>query len=274
MNHFYVLEVPVHPVTMSSVLQFIDDRVRSLSSPAYIVCANPEKLYQIRSVVWLRRFFEAADLVIPDGIGISIAARLIYGRKLTRVTGADLMQAICAVAPARNYRIFLYGSSEVTNRKAAEVLRQRHPGIDIVGVQHGYFPPEKMDDLIAGINDARPDILFVGLGSPRQEMWIRNHLPELKVKVIQGIGGTLDVVAGRVNRAPAWLQATGMEWLYRLLCQPSRIWRQLRLASFAWEVIAAMIRTRVLSLGGRPPQRLTHPPGASIGSQRNMSERS
>jgi N-acetylglucosaminyldiphosphoundecaprenol N-acetyl-beta-D-mannosaminyltransferase len=239
---------------MSSVLQFIDDRVRSLSSPAYIVCANPEKMHQIRSVVWLRRFFEAADLVIPDGIGIVIAARLLYGRKLTRVAGADLMQAICAVAPARNYRIFIYGSSEVTNRRAAEVLRQRHPGIDIVGVQHGYFPPEKMDDLISRINDARPDILFVGLGSPRQEIWIQHHLPELRVKVIQGIGGTLDVVAGRVKRAPAWLQAAGMEWLYRLLCQPSRIRRQLQLASFAGEVIAAAMRSRILSLAGRPPQ--------------------
>ena len=111
MNHFDILEVPVHPVTMSSVFQFIDHRVRSVSSPAYIACANPEKVYQVRSVVCLRRFFEAAHLVIPDGIGIVIAAQLLYGRKLTRVTGADLMQAICAAAPARNYRIFIYGSS-------------------------------------------------------------------------------------------------------------------------------------------------------------------
>jgi N-acetylglucosaminyldiphosphoundecaprenol N-acetyl-beta-D-mannosaminyltransferase len=254
MNRFHILDLPVHPVTMSFALQFIDDRVRSVSSPAYIVCANPEKIYQVRSVVWLRSFFEAADLVIPDGIGIVIAARLLYGRKLTRVAGADLMQAICAVAPARNYRIFIYGSSEVTNSQAVEILRQRHPGIDIVGFQHGYFPPEKMDDLISRINDARPDILFVGLGSPRQEMWIQHHLPELRVKVIQGIGGSLDVVAGRVKRAPAWLRAAGMEWLYRLLCQPSRIWRQLQLTRFAWEVIVATMRSRLLSLGGRLPQ--------------------
>jgi N-acetylglucosaminyldiphosphoundecaprenol N-acetyl-beta-D-mannosaminyltransferase len=254
MDQLNVLGLPVHLVTMSSVLLFIDDRVRSLSSPAYIVCANPEKVSQIRSVDWLRQLFEAADLVIPDGIGIVIAARLLYGRKLTRVAGADLMQAICAVAPAHNYRIFIYGSSETTNRQAVEVLRQRHPGIDIVGVQHGYFPVEKMDDLISRINNASPDILFVGLGSPRQEMWIQHHLPKLRVKVIQGIGGTLDVVAGRVKRAPPWLQAAGMEWLYRLLCQPSRIWRQLQLVSFVWEVIAATMRFRIFSLGRRFPQ--------------------
>jgi len=252
MNHLHILELPVHPVTMSSVLQFIDDRVRSLSSPAYIVCANPEKVYQIRGVVWLRQFFEAADMVIPDGIGIVVAARLLYGRKLKRVAGADLMQAICVIAPARNYRIFIYGSSEITNRQAVEVLRLRHPGIDIVGVQHGYFPPEKMDDLILRINEAAPDILFVGLGSPRQEMWIQQYLPKLRVKVIQGIGGTLDVVAGKVRRAPAWMQAAGMEWFYRLLCQPSRIWRQLQLARFAWEVIATTMRSRILLLSDVP----------------------
>lgn len=253
-NRLHVLDLPVHTVTMNSVLEFIDGRVRSLLSPAYIVCANPEKLYQLRSVVWLRQFFEAAHLVIPDGIGIVIAARLLYGCKLTRVAGADLMQSVCAVAPARNYRIFIYGASEGTNRRAVEILRQRHPGIEIVGFQHGYFPSQNMGDLISRINDASPDILFVGLGSPRQEMWIRQHLPELKVKVIQGIGGTLDVVAGRTKRAPTWLQAVGMEWFYRLLSQPSRIRRQLRLASFAWEVIAATIRTRLFSLGDRPSQ--------------------
>ena len=166
MNHLVILELPVHPVSMSSALQFIDDRVRSLSSPAYIVCANPEKVYQIRGVAWLRQFFEAADMVIPDGIGIVVAARLLHGRKLKRVAGADLMQAICVIAPARNYRIFIYGSSEITNRQAVEILRLRHPGIDIVGVQHGYLPPEKMDDLILRINEAAPDILFVGSWQP------------------------------------------------------------------------------------------------------------
>lgn len=237
MNQFHILELPVHSVTMNSALQFIDDCVKTRVSPAYIVCANPEKVYQVRSNVWLRRFFETADLVIPDGISIVVAARLLYGLKLMRVAGADLMQAICAVAPERNYRVFIYGSSEVTNRKAAEVLRHRHPGIDIVGAQHGYFPPEKMDEIISRINDARPDILFVGLGSPRQEVWIQQHLPELRVKVIQGIGGTLDVVAGRVKRAPAWMRAAGMEWLYRLLAQPSRARRQVNLMRFAAEIL-------------------------------------
>lgn len=250
----HILGLPVNAVTMESVQQFVDDRVRSQSSPAYIVCANPEKVYQIRSVRWLGQFFETADLVIPDGIGIVIAARWLHGCKLDRVAGADLMQAICAAAPARGYRIFIYGSSVTINRQAVEVLRRRHPGISIVGTQHGYCPPGEMDELISRINEARPDILFVGLGSPHQELWIQNYLPKLRVKVIQGIGGTLDIVSGKLKRAPVWARAAGMEWLYRLLCQPSRIRRQLRLVSFAWEVVAAVMRSRIISLGGRRPE--------------------
>ena len=237
MKRFHVLQLPVDPVTMNSALQFIDDRVQSLSSPAYVLCANPEKVYQIRSGVGLSVFFEDADLVIPDGVGIVIAARLLYGGRLSRVTGADLMQAICAVAPARDYRIFIYGSSHATNRKAVEVLRRRYPGINIVGSQHGYLAAEEMDALISRINDSKPDILFVALGSPLQEKWVQQYLPRLNVKVVQGVGGTLDTIAGSVRRAPRWMRVAGLEWFYRLLKQPSRARRQLNLVRFVAEVL-------------------------------------
>jgi len=147
------------------------------------------------------------------------------------------MQAICAAAPARNYRIFIYGASEATNREAVRTLRLRYPGIDIVGSQDGYLPAKEMDGLISRINQARPDILFVALGSPRQEMWIQQYLPRLDVKVVQGIGGTLDTIAGSVRRAPRWMQGAGLEWFYRLLQQPSRAYRQLCLLRFAAEIL-------------------------------------
>jgi N-acetylglucosaminyldiphosphoundecaprenol N-acetyl-beta-D-mannosaminyltransferase len=237
MNHIRILDLPVDPVNMTSALEFVDEHIRAGTSPAYIVCANPEKVYQLRTFFRLRPFFDAAELVIPDGIGIVIAAWLLYGRRLTRVPGADLMQAVCAVAPVRNYRIFIYGASERSNRDAVESLRRRHPGINIVGTQHGYLPAREMEGLISRINHARPDILFVALGSPRQEIWIQQYLPQLNVKVVQGIGGTLDTIAGTVKRAPRWIQAAGFEWLYRLLKQPSRAQRQLHLVRFVAEVL-------------------------------------
>ena len=237
MSPMRILDLPVDSVTMDSVLEFVDEHIHKGTTPTYIVCANPEKVYQLRRFRWLRSFFEAAQLVIPDGIGIVVAARLLYGCRLKRVPGADLMQGICAVAPARNYRIFIYGSSESTNREAVRRLRLRYPGIQIVGSQHGYLPAGEMDDLIARINQARPDVLFVALGSPRQEIWIQQYLPQLRVKVVQGIGGTLDTIAGTVRRAPKWMQAAGLEWFFRLLQQPSRAYRQLCLLRFAAEVL-------------------------------------
>jgi N-acetylglucosaminyldiphosphoundecaprenol N-acetyl-beta-D-mannosaminyltransferase len=237
MDYLDILQLKVSVVDMDSVLQFVDDHVRQGTHPASIVCANPEKIFQLRSCAQIRPLFEVADMVIPDGIGIVLAARLLYRRKLRRVAGADLMQSICAAAAARNHRIFLFGSSEQTNRKAVENLRKRYPGINIVGTQHGYLEADKMDALVARINDARPDILFVALGSPRQEIWIQQHLPKLNVKVVQAIGGTLDTIAGTVKRAPSWMMAIGLEWFYRLLKQPSRVRRDLNLLRFSAEVL-------------------------------------
>jgi N-acetylglucosaminyldiphosphoundecaprenol N-acetyl-beta-D-mannosaminyltransferase len=184
------------------------------------------------------QFIDSADLVVPDGIGIVLAARLLWGVRLRRVAGADLMQAICEVAPARGYRVFLYGSSPDANRRAAETLQARHPGITIAGREHGYLSACEMEHLVLKINQADADILFVGLGSPRQELWIQENLTHLNVKVIQGIGGTLDTIAGTVRRAPRWMRESGLEWLFRLTRQPWRARRHLRLARFMTEVVA------------------------------------
>jgi N-acetylglucosaminyldiphosphoundecaprenol N-acetyl-beta-D-mannosaminyltransferase len=241
MERFRILQLSVDSVHMDSAVEFVNGCVRYGSRPEYIVCANPEKVYAVASNEWLRRFFDAAGLVLPDGIGIVLAARVLHGRRLGRVPGADLMQTICATAADRGYRIFLYGSSPDTNAKAADALRKRYRGIQIVGREHGYVPAAEVDGLVDRINASHADILFVGLGSPRQEIWIQRHLPRLKVKLVQGIGGTLDTIAGNVKRAPKWMQAAGLEWFYRLLKQPTRAQRQLKLIRFAADVLRAKL---------------------------------
>jgi N-acetylglucosaminyldiphosphoundecaprenol N-acetyl-beta-D-mannosaminyltransferase len=150
------------------------------------------------------------------------------------------MQAICAIAPERGYRIFVYGASEEVSADAVQKLRVRYPGINIVGRANGYVKEVDMPALVQRINALRPDILFVALGSPRQEEWLHRWLPELKVKVCQGIGGTLDTIVGRVKRAPAAWQRLGLEWLYRLVRQPSRIVRQAVLIRFVWDMVVSI----------------------------------
>jgi N-acetylglucosaminyldiphosphoundecaprenol N-acetyl-beta-D-mannosaminyltransferase len=144
----------------------------------------------------------------------------------------------CELAPLRNYRIFILGAPEEVNAAAVEELRRRFPGINIVGRANGYFEPRANSDLVRRINDSATDILFVALGSPRQERWIEANLPHLNVRVCQGIGGTLDTIVGTAKRAPHAWQALGLEWAYRLLSQPSRAKRQLKLLAFVFEVLS------------------------------------
>jgi N-acetylglucosaminyldiphosphoundecaprenol N-acetyl-beta-D-mannosaminyltransferase len=181
--------------------------------------------------------FRHADLLVPDGIGIVLAARILHKADLERVPGCELMQNICALSAEKGYKLFIYGGKEGVNKKAVEILRLRHPSISIVGRSHGYVPQEEMGGLIDKINASGAQILFVALGSPAQEKWISTHKDELHyIRVCQGIGGTLDVIAGNVKRAPEIYCRLGLEWLYRLMDDPKRAGRQKVLPLFAWRV--------------------------------------
>jgi len=137
--------------------------------------------------------------------------------------------------------VFLYGAKEEVNAGSAVELARRCPGLRIAGRANGYLRLDEMPALLERINASGADILFVALGSPAQERWMAEHLPQLNVKVCQGIGGTLDTIVGAVKRAPLLFQRFGLEWLYRLLCQPSRAWRQRVLPLFAMQVVWAKV---------------------------------
>jgi N-acetylglucosaminyldiphosphoundecaprenol N-acetyl-beta-D-mannosaminyltransferase len=239
-----ILGLPVDVVDMPSALSVVAGHIEAELPAGCIVAANPEKVYALRASSLLQRLFDSATLIVPDGIGVVWAIRLLEKRVVSRVPGADFMQEICGLAAQKGYRIFLYGSSEETSRGTVEVLERRFPGIDIVGRQNGYLPEDRMPDLIARINASKADVLFVALGTPRQEQWMETYLPQLDVRLCQGIGGTLDTIVGTVRRAPRFMQKLNLEWLFRLLCQPTRIWRQWRLILFVGDVLNVAMRNR------------------------------
>jgi N-acetylglucosaminyldiphosphoundecaprenol N-acetyl-beta-D-mannosaminyltransferase len=232
-----VLGVPVDIIDMSSALNYIDNRVKQNSTGNYILAINPEKVNVLQKNPFLKRTFDNASLLLPDGIGIVLATRMLYGKKIPRVPGADLMQNLCKEASFHGYRVYIYGSKEEVNKKAVDKLIDTYPGIKIVGRCNGYLDKNKMDELINEINNSLADILFISLGSPKQEIWIQEYLPRLKVKICQGIGGTLDTIAGDVKRAPVFFRKAGLEWFYRLLMEPKRFRRQLVLPVFAAKVL-------------------------------------
>ena len=240
-----VLDTEVDCINMTDALEFVDQHIQTGNKAGTVLAVNPEKVYALRQNKFLKDFFNQAAILIPDGIGIVYAMRM-SGHKAERVAGADLMQQICAQAEKKGYRIFVYGAKEEVNRGAVERLRDRHPAIRIVGRANGYVKEQDMDAMVAQINESKADILFVALGSPRQEEWMSKFLDRLEtVKICQGIGGTLDTIVGTVKRAPLFMQRLNLEWFYRLLQQPSRMGRQVKLLQYAWEIIIDRLRSLV-----------------------------
>ena len=237
-----ILKIWVDPVDMDGALARVRNYLNQGDRPHAVLAVNPEKNFSVPRDPGLYEVFRRADLLIPDGVGVVLAARLLHGVRISRVPGVALMEKICALAAAEGHKIFIYGAKEEVNQKATEELVRRYPGLEVAGRSNGYVKDDGMPELVDQINRSGARVLFLALGSPKQEMWFAAHGPNLdQVRVVQGIGGTLDVVAGNVKRAPEWWQNRGLEWLYRLLSEPKRIGRQKVLPVFGLKVLWAWL---------------------------------
>lgn len=201
----------------------------------FIVAINPEKILKAKKDKDLADLLNSADYQIPDGVGVIIASILRKGSIKQRITGIDSMQMLCTLAEKRNYSIFMYGAKPDVVEKAKEKLEEKHSGIKIVGLMDGYC--ENNDHLIDMINMSGANIIFVALGSPKQEYWIIENMHRLEANMFQGVGGSFDVICGNIKRAPRIMQKMGLEWLFRLIRQPSRIFRQIKLLNFLFLLI-------------------------------------
>ncbi len=238
-----ILNIWVDPVSMNDALEQVKQFIEHGDHPHTIFAANPEKNFSVPRDPLLYEAFKTADLLIPDGIGVVLAARLLHRARLSRLPGVELMHAICRLAAEKGYRIFIYGAREEVSKVAYERLHKLYPGVHLVGRANGYVQDNEMPQLIEQINETRSEILFLALGSPKQEKWLSEHKDSLKtVRVCQGIGGTLDTIAETVKRAPDIWCRFNAEWLYRLLVEPRRIKRQKVLPLFAWLVLSAKLR--------------------------------
>lgn len=228
-------EIAVDAVDMTAILSAAKNCVMQQRKIS-IFAVNPEKVIRAESDKKLSEALLRSEFLIPDGIGAVIALRLA-GYEAERVPGSELMPELCRHAALDGWRVYLLGASEAVNQKAAQALLRDYPGLMIAGRQHGYFADGSSAAIVEAINLAKPDILFVALGSPAQELWINEWRHELNVHVLQGVGGTFDVLAGEVKRAPRAWRRLNLEWLYRLLSNPNRILRQTALPRFAWRLL-------------------------------------
>lgn len=191
-----------------------------------IISGNPEVLYNGIKNEFLKNSFTKEDaLIIPDGVGTLLAAK-INGIDITeKIAGIEVMNMLLEEARDKNLKVFLLGAKEDTLIKCEEKIKENYDGINIVGSNNGFFDLDNCDDLIEKINESKADILFVAMGAPRQEVFIEKYKDKLCCKIFMGVGGSFDVFAGNVNRAPQFMINIGMEWLYRVAKEPWRIKR-------------------------------------------------
>ncbi len=239
--HVHVLGVPIHAATFESLLaaiaQWVAEGRADPAAPTRQICTvSPEFVMIAQQDAEFMRVLRRADLCVADGVGLLWAARYL-GRPLPeRVTGSDGVPLIAERAAQEGWRLYLLGAAPGIAERAADVLRARYDGVQIVGTYAGSPAPEEEAEIVARVNASGAEILFVAYGAPQQEKWIARNRARLDVSVAMGVGGTFDFLAGVVPRAPRWMQRVGLEWLFRLLRQPWRWRRMLRLPRFVWAV--------------------------------------
>ena len=229
MNKENILGINVSTLDYKELEKNVEKDIKD-NKKSFIVAINPEKILKARKDEKLKNLLNAATYQIPDGIGVIYASKLQKGKIKSRVTGIDCMEMLCNLSNKKGYKIFMYGAKEEVIIKAKEKLEEKYPNIKIVGTMNGY--EKDNEKIIKAINKSKADIIFVAMGSPKQELWITDNMDKLCVNIYQGVGGSFDVMSGNIKRAPIWMQKHGLEWFYRLVKEPKRIFRQLKLFKF------------------------------------------
>ncbi len=221
--HFFGVDIV--NTTMDEAVDWMVKRVRD-SAPASVAFVNPDCLNIACKNENYRQVLSAAERVLPDGIGINIGCRMLGVSLLANVNGTDLFPRLCERAAKEGLSLFLLGAKPGIAEAASLNLRERFPELRIAGVRDGFFAAEETGQIVKEINDSNADILLVAFGAPKQELWLAEHRDQLKPCVRLGVGGLFDFYSGRLPRAPVWMREIGLEWTWRLLQEPGRMWRR------------------------------------------------
>jgi N-acetylglucosaminyldiphosphoundecaprenol N-acetyl-beta-D-mannosaminyltransferase len=222
-----IFDIPIELAQPADMLRTIAAWVGT-GEPHRVMYVNAHVVNESRAVPELRRALETADLVYCDGFGVRLAARVLEVPVPHRMTGADWVWGLAAMCEMAGSSLYLLGSDPPVAREAAQRLQRWYPDLRIAGAHHGYFDLDSPHNerVIEDINAKQPDIVLVGMGTPKQELWLQRYAERLDADVLWTVGALLDYIAGRVPRAPRWLADNGLEWIWRLAIEPHRMWRR------------------------------------------------
>ena len=223
MLHFWGVDIV--NTTMAEALDWIEQRILQ-KQKALLAFVNPDCLNIAYTHQAYREVLQAAERVLPDGIGINIGCRMLNESLLANINGTDMFPRLCERAAQVGHRLFLLGGLPGVAELAASAMQERYPELLIAGVHDGFFDIEQEIDLIKTINKSGADILLVGFGAPKQELWLARNREQIQATVCLGIGGLFDYYSGRIARAPVWMREIGLEWTWRLIQEPGRMWKR------------------------------------------------
>lgn len=245
--------IPIHAATIQQAVERCERAI--LTRERLLVgVVNAAKLVNMRRQAQLRQAVLDADLVLADGVSVVWASRLLRRSLPERVAGIDLFEHLLRLGNQKHYSVFFLGAEQAVLDEVVRRARARYPHLRIAGYRNGYFKDDEAPSIAEAIRSARPDILFVGITSPHKEEFLAQFGPMMNVPVCHGVGGSFDVMAGRVKRAPLLWQRCGCEWLYRVLQEPRRLWKRYLITNsiFMWMVLRELLRGRQVRSDATP----------------------
>lgn len=229
MGRIKLLNIEVDNVSMEEALEAIDEIILK-KDKSYVVTPNVDHIVKLEYDEEFKKVYKNADLILADGMPLIWISKLMGTPLKEKVSGSDVFPKICKMASEKGYKIYLLGAAEGVAQKAAENLKLKYNNLNVVGCyspKYGFENDEaEINKIIKLVNKAKPDILVVGLGAPKQEKFIFNYKDKLNVPISLGLGASIDFEAGNIKRAPKWMQRLGLEWLYRLIKEPKRMYKR------------------------------------------------
>lgn len=245
--HFLFLDCKLHSSDMISTVRIIKERIQLHLFTQHVV-VNVAKIVHMRTDQKLFESVHSCDIINIDGMGVVWGARLLGNHVPERIAGVDLFHELLAMSANNGFPIYLLGAQEEVVSSTANIAQSMYPNLKIAGYHHGYFWDDE-EAMVTKIKQSGAQLLFVAITSPKKENFINRWKDQLGVDFVMGVGGTFDVVAGKVKRAPVWMQKSGLEWLYRVIQEPGRMWKRYLTTNTKFAIL--LLKEKIKELKGR-----------------------
>jgi N-acetylglucosaminyldiphosphoundecaprenol N-acetyl-beta-D-mannosaminyltransferase len=246
-KRYKLLNLYIDVISYGDLVSQLLESVRSRNQKC-LVFINTLKYYQASKDNALKAAIEGADYILPDGISVLVAGKIFGVPVKERINGTDLFETLLKMSDKYRFRVFFLGATKDNLSKLLITVSDKYPNIIIGGTRNGYFSDQDNADIVEEINASNSDILFLGISSPKKEIWVNEVRQDLRISIIQGVGGSFDVVAGIIPRAPKWMQKYGLEWLHRVLKEPQRMFKRYLIANsyFVFLILSHLHKKYVL----------------------------